>query len=64
MMSQAEWRRILALLEEARALAEARDERGIAELIERARRGALERVYPASAPFVPLRKRPVKSKIA
>jgi hypothetical protein len=51
-------------LEEARALAEARDERGIAELIERARRGALERVYPASAPFVPLRKRPVKSKIA
>ena len=63
-MSQAEWRRILTLLEEARTLAQARDERGIAELIQRARRGALERVYPASAPFVPLRKRPVKSKIA
>jgi hypothetical protein len=64
-MSQPEWRRILALLEEARALADARDERGIAELIERARRAALERVYPASAPFVSaMRKRAVKSKIA
>jgi len=61
-MSQAEWRRILALLEEARALAEARDERGIAELIERARRAALERVYPASAPFISVRQRPVKAR--
>ena len=63
-MSQPEWRRILALLEEARALADARGERGIAELIERARRAALERVYPASAPFISVRQRPVKSKIA
>jgi hypothetical protein len=33
-------------------------------LIERARRAALDRMYPGAAPFISLRKRPVKSKIA
>jgi hypothetical protein len=62
MMSQPEWRRILALLEEARALADARDEHGIAELIERASRAVLDRAYPASAPFISVRQRPVKAR--
>jgi hypothetical protein len=55
-MREAEWRQVIGLLEEAKALAVARDERGIAELIERARRAALDRVYPAAAPFISVRK--------
>jgi hypothetical protein len=56
MMSEPEWRRVIGLLEEAKALAVGRDERGIAELIERARRVALDRVYLAAAPFISVRK--------
>ena len=51
-MSEADLWRLIRLLEEAKALAEAREERGIAELIERARRFSLERVYPAARPFL------------
>jgi hypothetical protein len=64
MMSEPELKRVVTLLEQARALAVGREEPAIVELIERARRAALEQMYPGAAPFISLRKRPVKSKIA
>jgi len=44
-------KRVIALLGEAKALAEARDKLEIAELINRARMAALDRLYPAAQAF-------------
>jgi len=59
MTRETQMRRVIALLEEAKALA--REEPAIAELIQQARRRALERLYPAAGPFISVRERRVKA---
>jgi hypothetical protein len=60
MTREAQMRRVIALLEEALQMAEGRGSE-VAELIERARRAALERLYPGAGRFISVRERRVKA---